>query len=77
VHLGPSRGEVTARHVYVRGHGPGGRYFGRYSAGELDRWAERIRPWLAEGRDVYAYFDNDIGAAAPVDAALLQAKLAQ
>lgn len=63
---------ATAPFVYVRGHGPGGRYHGRYPPEQLVGWAKRIANWADEGRDVYAYFDNDIGCAAPVDAAALR-----
>ena len=62
---------MTASWVYVRGHGPGGRYHGRYPDAELSRWAHRIAHWRREGRDVYAYFDNDIKSAAPFDAMTL------
>ena len=75
-HAAPCPWRATASFVYVRGHGPGGRYFGRYGEGELDAWAERIAVWRGEGRDVFAYFDNDIGGAAPLDAAALMARLA-
>jgi uncharacterized protein YecE (DUF72 family) len=75
-HSAPSPWQVTASWVYVRGHGPGGRYFGRYAPEEMAAWAERIAAWRAEGRDVYAYFDNDIKSAAPFDAEVLKALLA-
>lgn len=74
-HSAPSPWEVTATWVYVRGHGPGGRYVGRYSAAELSAWAESIAAWRAAGRDVYAYFDNDVKSAAPQDALALNALL--
>lgn len=61
----------TASWVYVRGHGPGGRYHGRYPHEELARWASRIAQWRAQGLDVYAYFDNDFKSAAPFDAEAL------
>jgi uncharacterized protein YecE (DUF72 family) len=67
-HDAPSPWEVTARHVYVRGHGPGGSYRGSYSARTLHRWAETIASWRAQRRDVFVYFDNDQKAAAPGDA---------
>jgi uncharacterized protein YecE (DUF72 family) len=72
-HSAPAPWEVTAGWVYVRGHGPGGRYFGRYSEDELGTWAQRIAAWRTEGRDVYAYFDNDVKSAAPQDALALKA----
>jgi uncharacterized protein YecE (DUF72 family) len=50
---------VTARHVYVRGHGPGGRYRGNYSRKALERWADRIHDWTGKRRDVLIYFDFD------------------
>jgi uncharacterized protein YecE (DUF72 family) len=66
----------TASFAYVRGHGPTGRYAGTYADATLDRWAEQIRGWAQDGHDVYAYFDNDIGAAAPADALRLRRRLA-
>jgi uncharacterized protein YecE (DUF72 family) len=71
-HHAPAPWEATASWVYVRGHGPTGRYFGRYEEAELARWAERIGAWRSRGCDVYAYFDNDIKSAAPFDAQLLK-----
>ena len=50
--------EVTADFVYVRLHGPGGKYQGSYSDEDLSIWAERIRSWRRR-RAVYVYFDND------------------
>ena len=43
---------------------------------ELGLWTREIGAWRAEGRDVYAYFDNDIKSAAPFDALELQRRLA-
>jgi uncharacterized protein YecE (DUF72 family) len=67
----PSPSVATADFVYLRLHGPGGRYAGRYRRRELAAWSTRVKAWAADGRDVYVYFDNDIGAAAPADAAAL------
>lgn len=64
----PSPWLATARHVYVRGHGPGGRYRGSYSPAVLDHWGKAIIDWRTQGRDVFVYFDNDQKAAAPADA---------
>jgi len=51
--------EVTADFVYVRLHGPGGKYQGSYPSEALDWWARRLLEWRAEGKSVFAYFDND------------------
>lgn len=64
----PSPWKRTANFVYVRGHGPGGRYKGHYSAAALASWSRRIKRWGAGGNDVYVYFDNDQKSAAPLDA---------
>lgn len=64
----PAPWEATASHVYVRGHGPSGRYQGSYSAKTLRRWAEAVVRWQSERREVFVYFDNDQKAAAPRDA---------
>lgn len=59
---------ATADFVYVRGHGPSGRYHGSYDDAALGEWASASAAWLREGRDVFCFFDNDIKAAAPADA---------
>jgi uncharacterized protein YecE (DUF72 family) len=52
---------ATAPFVYVRLHGPDPThlYAGSYPDGDLRWWADRIGEWAAQGRDVYAYFNND------------------
>ena len=67
-HLAPAPWIATAGHVYVRGHGPDGRYRDNYPAATLRKWSRRIRAWHREGRHVYVYFDNDQKSAAPADA---------
>jgi uncharacterized protein YecE (DUF72 family) len=64
----PSPWEVTARHVYVRGHGPGGAYKDHYSDKTLRAWARDIVKWKRQRRTVFVYFDNDQKSAAPKDA---------
>jgi uncharacterized protein YecE (DUF72 family) len=66
---------TTGPAVYVRLHGPTGRYAGSYDAAVLAQWAKRIRCWQAEGKDVYIYFNNDIGGHAVHNARTLQALL--
>lgn len=67
-HDAPAPWEVTARHVYVRGHGPGGDYRDNYPGQTLRRWARAIGGWKDQHRTVYVYFDNDQKSAAPADA---------
>ncbi|MBN8972838.1 MAG: DUF72 domain-containing protein [Rhizobiales bacterium] len=71
-HDAPSPWERTGDFVYVRGHGPGGRYKGHYSPQTLRDWAADFLTWKRRGFDVYAYFDNDQKSAAPADALRLK-----
>ncbi len=50
----------AAPFVYIRRHGPGGRYRGCYAAEHITSDAARIQQWLDQGRDVYIYYNNDI-----------------
>jgi uncharacterized protein YecE (DUF72 family) len=52
---------ATAPFVYVRLHGPSREhlYGGSYPEADLGWWADRIREWERDGREVYAYFNND------------------
>jgi uncharacterized protein YecE (DUF72 family) len=74
-HDAPSPWLATASFVYVRGHGPGGRYRGRYRSDTLARWMRWLVAIRKEGRAAYVYFDNDQKSAAPKDAAQLQTML--
>jgi uncharacterized protein YecE (DUF72 family) len=67
--------EVTSDHVYVRLHGDTELYVSGYSPEALDRWAAKIRRWVAEGQDVYVYFDNDAKGYAPHDAMALMERV--
>jgi uncharacterized protein YecE (DUF72 family) len=64
----PSPWKRTANFVYIRAHGPGGRYKGRYKPSRLAEWTTRITRWGSRGHDVYVYLDNDQKSAAPLDA---------
>jgi uncharacterized protein YecE (DUF72 family) len=54
---------LAAGHVYLRFHGPGGNYKGSYDQGLLFEYAGYISEWLNEGKTVYVYFNNTMGAA--------------
>jgi uncharacterized protein YecE (DUF72 family) len=71
-HAAPAPWEVTAGHVYMRGHGASGRYTDNYPDETLRAWARQIRKWRHQRRDVYVYFDNDQKSAAPQDAKRLR-----
>jgi uncharacterized protein YecE (DUF72 family) len=68
-------GPVTADFVYLRRHGSRGRYQGAYPESALRADARRVRRWLAEGLDVYVYYNNDAGGAAVRDARRLRGLL--
>jgi uncharacterized protein YecE (DUF72 family) len=69
---------ATASFVYVRFHGPDDQhlYAGSYSDEAMGWWADRIAEWLAQGRDVYAYFNNDGDANAVRNGLTLRDQLA-
>lgn len=52
---------VVVPFVYVRRHGVKGtkKYRSFYSDAVLKKDAQKIRRWLGEGREVFAYFNND------------------
>jgi uncharacterized protein YecE (DUF72 family) len=54
---------VNEAFVYVRFHGPDGNYKGSYSDAFLSEYALYIQEWLAEGKEVYVYFNNTAGDA--------------
>jgi uncharacterized protein YecE (DUF72 family) len=68
---------VTADFVYLRRHGMRGSYNGYYSAEELQKDAGRIAGYLKQGLDVFIYFNNDAGGAAPENALQLSGILQQ
>ena len=72
---GSASGQVdVGPFVYVRFHGTE-RYSGSYSDERLARWAGWLRARRAEGKAIYAYFNNDVGGHAPRDAVRLRAML--
>lgn len=47
----------------------------RYGTADLDAWAGRLEPFLADGRDAFVFFRHDERGAAPGGAASLAARL--
>ncbi|MFA6248452.1 MAG: DUF72 domain-containing protein [Mucilaginibacter sp.] len=55
--------DIPTDFVYLRFHGPNGGYRGSYTDAFLYEYAGYINDWLAEGKRVYAYFNNTMGDA--------------
>jgi uncharacterized protein YecE (DUF72 family) len=66
--------QLTADFTYLRFHGSPVMFVSKYSHQELKGWARVIRKWLKD-IDVYAYFNNDVQAAAVKNAFSLQTLL--
>ncbi|WP_394274860.1 DUF72 domain-containing protein [Luteococcus sp.] len=73
----PSNLWATADFCYLRFHGPdpARMYVGEYGDRAMQRWAEPCRRWMAEGREVWAYFNNDYQANGVRDARRLRSLL--
>ncbi|OZC74376.1 hypothetical protein CH282_27730 [Rhodococcus sp. 06-418-1B] len=65
----------TSDFMYLRLHGDEELYASGYGDAALDKWANRIAQWTATGRDVFAYFDNDVKGFAPFDAMRLRERI--
>src|SRR4051812_25382596 len=67
---------LTTDFIYVRLHGPTiNKYAGSYDARTLKMWAKRIEAWMADGRSVFIYFDNDQAGYAAQNALALKKML--
>ena len=66
---------VTTDFVYIRLHGPGEAYQGKYRAPTLRLLANKCHTWAQSGKDVYCYFDNDQDGYAPINALALQTRV--
>jgi uncharacterized protein YecE (DUF72 family) len=55
--------ELQADVKYLRFHGPNGGYRGSYEDDFLYEYAGYIHDWMADGKTVYVYFNNTMGAA--------------
>ena len=67
---------ASGRTAYVRFHGTGGKYWGRYSDEHIADWAKWLMQQRAAGRSAWAYFNNDIHEHAIHDATNLKGQLA-
>ena len=51
---------VTAKHVYVRFHGPQQLYASSYSDEQLENFAALFKQWKKQGQSIWAFFNNDV-----------------
>jgi len=68
---------ASGRTAYVRFHGTGGKYWGRYSDEQMLDWADWLLGQRAAGRSAWAYFNNDIHGHALDDARTLKSMVGQ
>jgi uncharacterized protein YecE (DUF72 family) len=64
--LSPASPPLTADFdfIYLRFHGPDKGYRGSYSNEFLSTYAQRVKNWKKQGKEVYIYFNNTLGPAA-------------
>jgi len=55
----PKAEVVTANFIYIRLHGSKVLFTSNYTKKELSSLAQKIKKWLKQNLDVYAYFNND------------------
>ena len=67
----------SGRTAYVRFHGSGGRYSGRYADELLVQWTDWCIEQARSGRSVWCYFNNDIHGHAIEDARTLKSMVRQ
>lgn len=58
----------TSNDIYIRFHGPTGRYTGSYSDEYLLGWAGKINEFVKRNRRVFCYFNNDFKGYAVLNA---------
>lgn len=61
--------------VYVRFHFGEQRYGGAYDDRRLDEWSDWLSQQASGGRQVFAYFNNDVGGHAPRNAVRLRERI--
>jgi uncharacterized protein YecE (DUF72 family) len=66
---------ITGDVIYIRFHGPTGRYAGNYTKKALQKWADWIKEHKKEVRSVYAYFNNDVAGHAIRNAKQIEEQL--
>ncbi|BEH00267.1 DUF72 domain-containing protein [Bacteroides sedimenti] len=67
----PYADAMTTDYVYIRFHGRELIYASDYDEADLEYYAKKIRGWQSEGKDVWAFFNNDYSGYAPKNASKL------
>jgi uncharacterized protein YecE (DUF72 family) len=67
----------TADWIYLRRHGPGRPYGSNYTPAMVRADARRVRQWLEEGKEVYAFYNNDAAGHAVKNARFLAEEVAR
>jgi uncharacterized protein YecE (DUF72 family) len=68
---------ASGRTAYVRFHGSGGKYWGRYTDEALIDWTDWLAAQRREGRSAWCYFNNDVHGHAIEDARTLKSMVGQ
>jgi uncharacterized protein YecE (DUF72 family) len=68
--------QVTTDFIYLRMHSPADASMGEFGRSGLSQWADDIQGWIAEGKTVYCYFNNDPHGHAIRDAVKLREMVA-
>lgn len=55
----PYHEKVTARHIYLRFHGPDKLYASKYHYNTMRAYARKCIRWLKDGHTVWVFFNND------------------
>ena len=66
---------TTSKNVYIRFHGPSGRYRGSYEDSYLKEWAKRIKELSEKNLRVFCFFNNDFEGNAVLNAKTLKSFL--
>lgn len=55
----PHAEKVTAKHIYLRFHGPDGNFNTLYSQKTMQEYAQKIKAWKEQKHTIWAFFNND------------------
>jgi len=66
---------ITADFAYLRLHGPGEAYEGKYDRKALAEWARTFFTWSGKDMEIFCYFDNDERGYAAANATQLSGML--